>query len=758
MGSRLDTAMVTPLSTTSEAQSSSARSPSGHAPRRRKVRKGTSSCWECKRRKVRCAFEVGSREACLSCRRRGCQCISQDVLDEDSTCEVDARYYEVGQKIVRVESLVNQLLRQGGQPESASTSSGENISCRRASNSIVCSNRTSGVAEPLKALDRIPETGCDSGTSTISSISDALRRPQSSQEVHWGQHPGMPEPSKQFPLSSLIHSFLPSTNIAALIIHRGKFFSLPIQMLRQPFKAILDSSGANEVQSTLESPSQTAHPIYLARKLIQLAISLQQMDPAAVPSDLGLEDSARDVAARYLQAASRYVTSQDSLVISPEGLETLMFEGLYHINSGSWRLAWLVFRRALGIASLLGFQAPRQHPQIGSMTPHSGSSAEFLWFRLVYIDRFLSLMLSLPITIADDSFANDRLLAAEGPLGRLERIHAVAMGRIILRNERMRCSTQDSQAVRICYNETQDIDHGLKMAARALPAKWWTLPKLGPTAAGAELKEGTARLVMQTHQHDLLVLLHLPYIIPDSYTRSITKGARAELSVPVYTYNKLTALNASREVLARFTLLHDSNYLPFYSRSINFKALTASTTLLLAHIESHRLGRANVLEHQRPHDLEIVEKATNVMKKAASLNNDVPGHSSVQVLQRITEVEAKSADGTDYIAWREVGVVGNVECSIYESGNALTLSIPYFGTIRILCRGSKRGEIKEATSSSSDVVSAGHSSPDNLESPTQEIDPAVSLSDCWGSSGPNSLTQLPIPGFTTYDFTDVLDS
>src|SRR5690242_11661581 len=41
-------------------------------PKRRKVRKGTQSCWECKRRKVRCTFSEPAEESvCDGCKRRG---------------------------------------------------------------------------------------------------------------------------------------------------------------------------------------------------------------------------------------------------------------------------------------------------------------------------------------------------------------------------------------------------------------------------------------------------------------------------------------------------------------------------------------------------------------------------------------------------------------------------------------------------------------------------------------------------------------
>lgn len=54
--------------------------------KRRKVRKGTHSCRECRRRKVRCIFATPQDVVCITCNRRGAKCISQtDSEGHDAT-------------------------------------------------------------------------------------------------------------------------------------------------------------------------------------------------------------------------------------------------------------------------------------------------------------------------------------------------------------------------------------------------------------------------------------------------------------------------------------------------------------------------------------------------------------------------------------------------------------------------------------------------------------------------------------------------
>lgn len=80
----------------------------GSQPKRRKVRKGTRSCWECRRRKMKCIFGSPTDTACISCKRRGAKCVDQQFPEHIST-PLD-RSLQMGDRVVRVEALVEQLL------------------------------------------------------------------------------------------------------------------------------------------------------------------------------------------------------------------------------------------------------------------------------------------------------------------------------------------------------------------------------------------------------------------------------------------------------------------------------------------------------------------------------------------------------------------------------------------------------------------------------------------------------------------------
>jgi hypothetical protein len=77
------------------------------ASKRRKLRKGTQSCWECKRRKSKCIFS-GASEVCDFCKRRGTDCVSQEVTEKPPPPGSNKHIVD---RLGEVEALVQHLLK-----------------------------------------------------------------------------------------------------------------------------------------------------------------------------------------------------------------------------------------------------------------------------------------------------------------------------------------------------------------------------------------------------------------------------------------------------------------------------------------------------------------------------------------------------------------------------------------------------------------------------------------------------------------------
>ncbi|EHK42570.1 hypothetical protein TRIATDRAFT_22056, partial [Trichoderma atroviride IMI 206040] len=550
---------------------------------RRKLRRGTTSCWECKRRKTKCHFEQGNPAVCESCQRRGCKCVLQDVDEKTSTGQ-RARNRNLGAQMNYLETVVDQLVHR---PARSST---QGANC---------------------------ETGSEETAAAHEKENSAARTAPRQQNT--GRHPSEPFNSRR--------RLLPKLDKAPAKEPRTPANDNP-RIANQPLQPLASQKYSKQLH---------AQPIDLARSLFQLAICLQQSDRFPETSKLWLNHSNRDVADQYFEAATRYVTSQDSIVVSYEGIETLMLEGLYHVSCGRLQLAWVVFRRALGIAHLVGLHIPqrrRQGKQQSSANGPSSMCLATLWFRLVFMDRYLSLVLDLPMSVLDDSFMDD--FVTQAPFEKLERAQAKLTSRIIFRNQQLRLGQRGGDPVYDHYKETKDIDYLLTQATRALPLEWWVFPPTQDAQSIDELRDMIAKIVHQLHHYNFVLLLHIPYILPGP-------EGRFNNSMQDYSNSKFAAVAAARELLGRSIVPVGPNRVSFSTRGIVLKVVLSALTLLVVHLDSHRLGRENPLGHQRPGDLATAERAIQSLETMGQKFDDKLCHSAARALKRLSALEATAA-------------------------------------------------------------------------------------------------------------------
>jgi hypothetical protein len=84
--------------------------PTAASAKRRRVRKGTRSCWECKRRKIACTFASAQDLTCIPCQRRRTHCVSQEILEDLALPRSSNRQAELGERIARVEGFIKNFL------------------------------------------------------------------------------------------------------------------------------------------------------------------------------------------------------------------------------------------------------------------------------------------------------------------------------------------------------------------------------------------------------------------------------------------------------------------------------------------------------------------------------------------------------------------------------------------------------------------------------------------------------------------------
>lgn len=122
-------------------------------------------------------------------------------------------------------------------------------------------------------------------------------------------------------------------------------------------------------------------PPMIAKTLLYIVVALQQLDPEFDRGRLQVSPSIETRIERILSSVNALVTSDDELVTTIDGLECLLLQGMYFINAGSPRRAWLIFRRALSIGELMGLQKK----SASNVFPN----ARNMWHRMVQGDRYL---------------------------------------------------------------------------------------------------------------------------------------------------------------------------------------------------------------------------------------------------------------------------------------------------------------------------------------------------------------------------------
>jgi hypothetical protein len=192
------------------------------------------------------------------------------------------------------------------------------------------------------------------------------------------------------------------------------------------------------------------------------------------------------------------------------------------------------------------------------------------------------------------------------------------------------------------------------------------------------------RLFNQLYHYNLLIQLHLPYMLRSSPERK-------------YEYSRMTYVNASREVLLRFIMFRGYNRNNFCCRTVDFFALMAAITLLLAHLDSHRFPQtSNLLAHQYLSDRAMIEQAQVNMEQISRVNGDTLSAQSANLLHKLLAIDSETADGVS----TESVSVQTPEIAVLQSNEndngVVLVQIPYFGIVRIARRGVVSREMANA--------------------------------------------------------------
>ncbi|KAK9234316.1 hypothetical protein V1525DRAFT_438926 [Lipomyces kononenkoae] len=604
----------------------------------RKVRKGTRSCWECKRRKIKCIFPESGEATCVSCQRRRVPCIGQEIPESLALARKGNR--GLGDRIARIEDAMKDLFASKdiaavSQIEEESQQKGQcpQSDALRAHASDLTPSSVRAPATPAKTLEEY-------------SLHSALLASDSP------------------PLHPLWAAF-PADDDVRILLREGLRTSRYTYLVNtQPHgKLTHETLGAPYLSA--KCPGPNTHPVILAKRMLIFAITLQ----APCEEFLSLSEPPSALSRRLVTAAVTWLTTQEERHGSVESLICIILEAVFETNCGNLRRAWVVYRRAMTIAQTMGLHRSPM-PPLKRIDPTLDADPQSMWFRIVYMDRYLSLLLGLPQGTTDKSIGALSVLRHEPPLGKFERQLAVIASRILERHDR---AFTTSEIV-----TTQSIDAQLLTVSKNMPASFWRPANFQNVIPGSpdNLLE-TVRLAAQVYYYGLLIQLHLPYMM-----HGLSNDSEQ------HEYSRITCVNASREIITRFIAHRSFQPKSSCSRPVDFFALLAAMTLSLAHLDAHYHRNAtNFLAHQRLSDRAMLDQALEKMDVMRDDNKDVVMEDSGKLIRQLLEIEADAANGSSYTA----SSVGRDEDDVQDYAGKgcgeLRLLIPYLGTIKITRQG-----------------------------------------------------------------------
>lgn len=594
--------------------------------KRKRLRQGTHSCWECKRRKERCTRDPADPTLCHGCRRRSTACVSQEVPEQDAfpVNTIELKFSRLNNRVRKVEDAIERL----------------------SSHVILNPNPTTlQAARPA------------------SQISKALS-PDFKQDHQDLVHALL----AALPGSADLQTLSKASNRrpALLNTHITRSYST---IQKQGFK-----TGDGTIDST---PPVQAHPVLVARFMLQLAIFLQDMHPDTHSELKALSENPEQISQRSAHTAIKFVSTQDDLIKSMEALECIVLESLYFCNSGDLKRAWISNRRAIAHAQLMGIDSTMtaRHQALPKVLDSQEPSAEpeHLWFRIVSFDLLLSRMLGLSPGLNSRDLLHSMDLASDTILGRIERVHFRIMAQIEANEQRTTGDIVDR------------LDEELHVAARSCDSDWWIQPDFASYDGmdAVKLSWDMRRLIVQMMHFDLLSQIHLSRLKHDSDVQDRVDSSR------------LTCAYAAREVLARYLTIRSSQQVKSSCCLADFLGLMAAVTLSVAHLtgltsdQQRPAAQSRVLLHQAPRDFAMVQQTLEAFPTMSSMVEDVVVSASLTLLEQLLviyrartgdQVASSPVDLEHHASHLYVRIVPS-DAPVEDETKAFF--IPYFGSIQI---------------------------------------------------------------------------
>ncbi|KAF2169337.1 hypothetical protein M409DRAFT_20560 [Zasmidium cellare ATCC 36951] len=589
-------------------------------PPRKKLRQGTKSCLECRRRKVKCTYDGHlGKPPCDACVAR------------QTTCESQAQALDLGQireptrdRVDRLEATVRSLSETVAELQSSRLQSSNRTTtpiplCRTEE----CGGSGYGYFDSVQG----DEAGCVGCTERVES---SHQQAQTIRERILSNIPQDFGESSHDRIKAQLTSAVPSRS-DVLVVTASSIDWWQIHKALMPDPPINSRIELIERHEGLSHPS--THPAAIATWLLCLAISFLQLPTSFDYSALESIPEPTQFLPRTVKQVEEML-AHDELAGSLEGIECATMFAQIQKFIGRPKKGWLVVRRAIAFAELLKLSSSRSTLlQLQQEKPPADDSQLALLARraniylsVCAIDRLLCLLLGTPCGTPD--LPTSSIITPNDPNASTKRIIWVASSihnQIVHRDSHL--LPYDSPPA---LSETHSILSKCHALARTFPPECKTVDRWATYDART-----ASSVMLQSTQSYLILRATVPYLLQNPSTTSPSSSSHVPTAQE--------CLTSCREILRRYfavrtKLLNGS----FLSRSFEVHAFTACVILLL---HGDRKSTSD--------DAALVENAKTAMlhaplrRKGYSSDRDLSGRmvECLGELQRFVEEGGEEGEG-----------------------------------------------------------------------------------------------------------------
>ncbi|PLB49443.1 putative C6 finger domain protein [Aspergillus steynii IBT 23096] len=530
-----------------------------------RVRKGTKSCTECRRRKVRCIRLSEEAPICRRCEERGSTCIAQTFTPRSGQSKRLPSRYRIAQLESKVANLTKFVHDAEINPGNRSTAPDPAVEPILSSDDLDAGSDFEAADQPahLRSLFHNDWLSVDPQQQNGHSQE---RRPKASSHLY---------NQARRALQRLIP---PKREILNIAQSASQWLPLIYAMFPQP-GAIMSPQEICESLEGMNKPD--VDPISLASWLLTVALTGQQTQEPDNDNDIQLQKSYEW--SKFCRAVSDAVETtimpHDRLVSTMSGISMAMHFFRLQISQGNFRKAWVRLRHIVAIAEIMGLPKASQAIQHGRVIGTEDNEAQHhkaqLWDSLISANGLLGLVINLPPDTRRHPQAKAQALVVDGVVQ--PRVYLSRLTDIAAKVQQLDDLNMPPDSGPGFYSSTLALIGELKSLASQTPKQWWALdgePQVKPDH------------MVQFIHNSVTVRAHLPFVMRQDIGEE-------------YFYSRLVCMNACESAARLYRFLRGT--LPpglFCTRVLDLQVFVTTVVLLLISHNSSPSDRLGFCAHK----------------------------------------------------------------------------------------------------------------------------------------------------------------